>query len=316
MKRSSKIKIYISCYNYDKYVGECIQSVKQQSIQDFLCFVVDDGSSDDSVAVARSAIGNDARFDVVSQTNCGQLSVFNRAASECAEDDLIFFLDADDFWTSRHLENFVAHAGTTLASCDFLFSGRTNVTPEELEDRKGLVVPCEGALDLGTTSGLVRVFGFWIGNVTSCIAIRGRLLKRILPYEYEREWITRADDVLVLGSSIFGARKGYIDSKSVLYRIHGKNNFVNKTTANDPVRIAEHTVARERYVCWLCLKSSLKPLPSPALVTWELKGLPLWRKYCMSRVAARSALVASWPLTKRIEVFSAMRKAIRLARRR
>jgi hypothetical protein len=58
--------------------------------------------------------------------------------------------------------------------------------------------------------------------------MRTSIARQVLPYPYENEWKTRADDVLVFGSSAIGAYKRHLDLPLVDYRVHANNHFTNK----------------------------------------------------------------------------------------
>ncbi len=46
-----KISVVVTCYNCQDYIGDAIRSVARQTLRDFECVIVDDASTDDSVAV-------------------------------------------------------------------------------------------------------------------------------------------------------------------------------------------------------------------------------------------------------------------------
>ena len=57
MKESPLVSVIIPVYNYDRYLGEAIESVLSQTYQHLEVIVVDDGSTDQSGEVARSFAG-------------------------------------------------------------------------------------------------------------------------------------------------------------------------------------------------------------------------------------------------------------------
>ena len=297
------LRIYVSCHNYGLFIESCLASVARQSVRDFFCTVVDDGSTDESYLRACAAIATDSRFRVLRQSNNGQLSLFNRAAEEAEPDDLVFFLDADDIWADNHLAIVSAAMHGPLSGCDFVFTEKRDV-PQTFQFH-ALVENDASVQVLGTTSGVTRGFYAWIGNVTSTICMRGRLLSRILPYPYMTEWMVRADDCLVLGASVVNAVKGHIEAVTVQYRVHGNNNFHGKCTKESQ----SYQVGRERFVNWLSDRESLNRIPSFQIVLAELRSARQWLPYTAADFSPKWALVMPWPMIKRIEVCLAIAHA-------
>ncbi len=83
----------IPVYNGEKYLGQAIESILRQPCGDFRIIVVDDGSTDKSLEIARSY--QDDRIQVVHKENGGVSSARNTGI-ELAESKYIAFLDADD----------------------------------------------------------------------------------------------------------------------------------------------------------------------------------------------------------------------------
>jgi glycosyltransferase involved in cell wall biosynthesis len=97
-----RVSAVIATYNTARYVGEAVESVLQQSMDDLELVVVDDGSTDDTPAVI-SKFKSDPRLRYVRQDNGGQASAKNRGIAESSA-PLIGFCDADDAWHPRKLE--------------------------------------------------------------------------------------------------------------------------------------------------------------------------------------------------------------------
>jgi len=85
------VSVVIPCYNYEKYVGLALESVRRQRVSPFEVIVVDDGSTDGSAAVIQSFPG--VRY--LRQENAGHVAAFNRGYAE-SRGDVVLFLDADD----------------------------------------------------------------------------------------------------------------------------------------------------------------------------------------------------------------------------
>lgn len=93
--------IIVPVYNCGNYVGRCIKSILAQEEQ-YECFIIDDGSTDNSMEVIQHYIKEDARIKILSQRNAGQSAVRNRAIREATGKYLVF-IDADDFVSDRAL---------------------------------------------------------------------------------------------------------------------------------------------------------------------------------------------------------------------
>ena len=100
------ISVIIPSYNYESYMYEAIKSVLLQSLKDFELIIVDDGSTDDSMAVARSFAGQDQRITVLQHPdgkNHGLAATLQLGVAE-SKGEYIAFLEADDIWLSTCLE--------------------------------------------------------------------------------------------------------------------------------------------------------------------------------------------------------------------
>lgn len=97
-----KISVVIPLYNKEQSILRAINSVLDQSEQDFEIVVVNDGSTDKSAALVANIAG-DTRIRLLSQENAGVSAARNRGVAE-ARSELIAFLDADDEWFPEYLK--------------------------------------------------------------------------------------------------------------------------------------------------------------------------------------------------------------------
>lgn len=91
-----KVSVIIPLYNGEKYIQRCLDSVYDQDFNEYEIIVVNDGSTDGSVAILEKNQKTHPELSVVHQTNHGQGYARNRAL-EKARGDYILFLDADDY---------------------------------------------------------------------------------------------------------------------------------------------------------------------------------------------------------------------------
>ena len=117
------ISIILPVYNVQDHVAACITSLRAQTLTDFQVLLIDDGSTDDSARRARAAIGEDPRFQVISQDNRG-LSGARNAGLDLAQGEYIAFLDSDDRFAPQFLEHMLralTGSGADWVACGIQF---------------------------------------------------------------------------------------------------------------------------------------------------------------------------------------------------
>ncbi|MCK6601562.1 MAG: glycosyltransferase [Bacteroidetes bacterium] len=119
------VSIIIPCYNYGHFLGEALDSVLNQTFQDWEAIIVDDGSTDNSKEVAVAYENKDSRFRYIFQSNSGTSAAKNNGLKN-ASGRFIQFLDADDYLFPRKLAVQVEslnQTGAALSVCDYHKSG-------------------------------------------------------------------------------------------------------------------------------------------------------------------------------------------------
>ncbi|MFY9221885.1 MAG: glycosyltransferase family A protein [Blastocatellia bacterium] len=96
-----KISVIIPVFNGEKYIKEAINSVLEQTFQDFEIIVIDDGSTDKTEEIVKSFPTSKIHYE--KQVNKGVAAARNGGV-ELAKNDWIAFLDADDLWVKNKLE--------------------------------------------------------------------------------------------------------------------------------------------------------------------------------------------------------------------
>lgn len=111
------VSVIIPNHNYARYLGQAIDSVLRQSYRPLEVVVVDDGSTDDSLAVLQPYAG-DVRW--LTQPCSGVSAARNRGVRE-SRGAFVAFLDADDYWAptklERQMQRFQEDAALGLMHC-------------------------------------------------------------------------------------------------------------------------------------------------------------------------------------------------------
>jgi glycosyltransferase involved in cell wall biosynthesis len=107
-----RISVLLPVWNAAATLPACLASLRRQTAQDWECALVDDGSSDASLAIARAASARDPRVRVLSRPHQGLIAALNAGLAEC-RGPLIARMDADDL---MHPERLAAQAEALAAA--------------------------------------------------------------------------------------------------------------------------------------------------------------------------------------------------------
>jgi glycosyltransferase involved in cell wall biosynthesis len=97
------VSIIVPCFNQAQYLDEALQSVLDQTYENWECIIVNDGSPDNTEAIAQKWVRKDSRFIYLYKKN-GGVSSSRNLALEMVKGDYIQFLDSDDFLNKEKLE--------------------------------------------------------------------------------------------------------------------------------------------------------------------------------------------------------------------
>jgi glycosyltransferase involved in cell wall biosynthesis len=110
-----KISFLVPVHGTEDLLGRCLDSIRNQSLPQFECIVVDDGSPGDVVAAFQAAVGNDARFRLIRHDRNRGLYQARSTAARAARGLYFAPIDSDDYIHPRFAEVMFAEAMTTGA---------------------------------------------------------------------------------------------------------------------------------------------------------------------------------------------------------
>ncbi len=171
------VSIVIPAYNAMKYLPETIDSVLNQTYNDFEVLIINDGSSDHIVQWVSQLV--DPRVKLISQTNQGVTVARNKGIA-CAQGEYIAFLDADDLWEPTILEKQVrclednpavglVHTWMTIIDEQSKLTGKVMTSNAEGDAWKQVVelntVPCSSVMVRRCCFETVGVFDQNLRNI-------------------------------------------------------------------------------------------------------------------------------------------------------
>jgi hypothetical protein len=217
----NRIDVIIPCYNYGRFLDECVNSALGQQGVDVRVLVIDDASADNTTEVARALVREDRRVKVVQYSaNKGHISPYNEGI-EWASADYMLLLSADDYLLPGALQR----AKTVMNGNPELGFTFGNVI--ELND-SGRETPTKSSAETNYESGnrvlegreFIELSGAE-NLVATCTAVaRTELQKRLGGYRHE---LPHTGDMEMWLRFAAHASVGFMSTDQGVYRRHSAN---------------------------------------------------------------------------------------------
>ncbi len=148
------ISVIVPAYNAEKYLAECLTSILGQSYRDIEVLLINDGSTDSTLAIATDFAHRDARLKIFTTGNRGVSCARNYGISQACG-DWITFVDSDDKLLPDALMSLVAIAGKT--SADIVIGKHTDADKDSLNKsgRYMMISPLEAMAQTLYQTGMI-----------------------------------------------------------------------------------------------------------------------------------------------------------------
>ncbi len=132
--------IIIPVYNVEKEIRDCLDSIKNQTFQDFEVLCVDDRGSDSSIDIVKEYVNTDSRFKILTHEKNSGVSAARNTGLDAATGDNIMFVDSDDWLDLNALE--ILNNKLNKTKCEIVMFNNYNVKPDgskklQDEDKEG-----------------------------------------------------------------------------------------------------------------------------------------------------------------------------------
>lgn len=207
-----RLSVVITCYNYEAFVADAINSIRAQDTSVDIV-VVDDCSSDNSRQVITGFEGQVT--PVLQDKNLGHGGGFNAGfAATDPNTELVMFLDADDFL----LPGAVATILDNFDQDTVIYHYRMRYA-DECGNLAGVHPSLRNALAAGDLSKKLREVGRYYGQITSGLVFSRSVLEKVLPMNSEN-YRQGGDGYLSAVVPLYGKSKSFDEAISG-YRLHG-----------------------------------------------------------------------------------------------
>ncbi|HEV7702883.1 MAG TPA: glycosyltransferase family 2 protein [Gemmatimonadaceae bacterium] len=295
------VSVIIPSYNSGPYLGDAIDSMRAQTLREIEIIVVDDGSTDDSLAVARARAALDSRVRVIARAApSGRPSIPRNEAMRAARGRYIALLDADDVSTETRLES--AIRAMTATGARFAFTDM-----QRRYEETGALAP-EGQLAAASFTTAAAAYLKKVDEVnylcaplfpaylllyiavnTSTITFERSLLEKETPWFDES--IVRFEDVDLWFRLAERTQFAFVNEVQTLVRKHAQS-----ITATDPVSTRIDGIAvRRKHLARLRPRMSVAEIAAAERNIGELQFHVAYAEWCAGQGAsARRWFLHSW----------------------
>lgn len=243
-----KIAILLATYNGEKYIEELLQSLMEQTRQDFVCYIHDDGSTDKTVDICKRYIEKyPEQFVLWEYAPQGGAKKNFFSMLERVDADYIFFCDQDDYWEKTKIEKTMC-CGETMSQKPLLVYTDLEVVNEKLETQAASFYALThfDPNQLDVKNAMVK------GYIPGCTIMINRALCRILLQYKDIDALKMHDWWAVIVVLAVGGDIKFVNESLIKYRQHSDNTIgVKDTSTLDRIkfnikRVFSGTLAQEK----------------------------------------------------------------------
>ena len=230
-----RISIIVPIFNVEDYLYKCIESLRAQTLKDIEIILVNDGSTDSSLAICRSFVDKDKRIKLINKVNGGVSSARN-AGLDIARGQYVGFVDPDD-WIEPDMFNNMYHTismtNTDICICNYFieYPQRSIATllpfKQDILDRADIVNGLIANMLSGQTldSGELLI----MGSVWRLLIRNDFVHKHKLRFPLE---VPLMEDLVFVVNALLNARSVSIDNGLYYHYVIRRGSAVNRYRRN------------------------------------------------------------------------------------
>ena len=249
------ISVIIPCYNIEKHLRQCLDSIVNQTLRNIEIICVDDGSSDGTLEILNEYEKNDNRFKIISQKNAGAGAARNNGL-RMAKGKYLSFLDSDDFFELDMLEKAFESAEKYQADFVVFNSNQYHMDKDRFVEidwvmRKNEIPPYMPFSYRQLTGNVFKTFVGWAWDK---LYLRSFVLDNNLWFQEQRT----TNDLLFVFSGLVVAKKIAVVNEVLAHQRRGSSESLS--------------VTREK--SWHCFYDALVALKHRLIqenIYWELE---------------------------------------------
>lgn len=237
--------ILMTSCNGEKYIGQQIESICKQSLNDWHLLIRDDGSKDNTIAIIRSFVSSDERIELIENKSAKHGAYLNfwtliEYAKSLPAYDYYFFADQDDIWVKDKLQIMTDYAQNSGCNNEplMLYSDMEIIDGENRQ----LISSINEVMGSGVMKGYSLFFTH--GFIWGCSAMINNLLFRVtttFPLDDPRIDIMSHDNYYGKFALVLGTVR-FVNQTLIRHRRHADNTTGAYKLKLDPTSIFKKSV--------------------------------------------------------------------------
>ena len=221
-KISPKVSIIVPVYNVESYLHNCINSICNQTFNNFEVLLIDDGSTDKSGKICDQYAHKDKRFRVIHTDNNGLSSARNKGIL-LSRGDFITFIDSDDYVSNDLLEHMITIQNITNADIVSITHITTHTTRKKTINSKFNIIK------YSKQEALLFYLHSLVAYKNDEASAWGKLYKKNIFNEIEFPIGKRYEDMVTVYQTILKSSI-YVKSSKICYFYYMKPSSIIRST--------------------------------------------------------------------------------------
>ena len=218
------ITILLPVHNDERYLGHCLESLKNQSHPEFKCLVGFNGTKDRSKDIFKDLVGKDSRFlDLDYGTESGKSITLNKMLKE-VQTEITCLIDGDDMWHSDKLRRQIKRLG----EADVIGTLTTYINEDNIPGHRISLYEISEAISHLILEGHNQIINSSCFVKTDCFREVGGWDPAVEGLEDYDDWVKMAHR----GKTFYNIQEGL-----TYHRIHSSSNFNSKRLPLTPMDI-------------------------------------------------------------------------------
>jgi len=244
MEKQPLVSIIIPCYNGEKFIGEAIKSVLNQTYQNWELIIVDDGSKDKSKEIIKQYCATDDRIKYIQHKKNKGIPFARNTGIKISNGEYIAFLDQDDLWLAEKLKEQVGifkedkkqKIGLIFSNLLFMKDGKINIRswPSKRVPKNLEIMSFEEITRILFMNNFIPIVTVLIRK--QCFDNLGFLDEKLIGGADDYEFFMRLAN---------NYRLKYIDYPLAIRRLHKDNFSKMERFFKDEIFILEKTIKRQ-----------------------------------------------------------------------